>query len=94
MPTQLITLVNHCFVCNDTCSTPQRLRYHLQALHNITVPPRKTGLRHKRTGDITFVTMEPGIQHDNVKQQLACPSCLFYCEQKSDLRTHVEDIHL
>ncbi|PHZ14037.1 uncharacterized protein RHIMIDRAFT_113451 [Rhizopus microsporus ATCC 52813] len=61
MTAQLITLVNNCFVCNDAFSTPQRLRYHLQALHDITVPPRKTGLKYKRTDNITFVTMDRGL---------------------------------
>ncbi|CEG82946.1 hypothetical protein RMATCC62417_16934 [Rhizopus microsporus] len=63
-------------------------------MHDITVPPRKTDVKHKRTDDITFVTMERGTQHDNAKQKLACPSCLFYYEQKSDLKSHFDDVHL
>ncbi|ORE07253.1 hypothetical protein BCV72DRAFT_262204 [Rhizopus microsporus var. microsporus] len=63
-------------------------------MHDIIVSPRKTGVKHKRTDDITFVTMERGTQHDSTKQQLACPSCLFYYEQESDLKSYFDDVHL
>ncbi|KAL1936648.1 hypothetical protein VTP01DRAFT_782 [Rhizomucor pusillus] len=38
--------------------------------------------------------MDMGTQNDDIKQQHACPSCLFYCELKIELELHINVTHL
>ncbi|CAO3687489.1 hypothetical protein G6F70_009340 [Rhizopus microsporus] len=89
---QLIALANNCFLCPEAdFTTPQNLRKHLMNVHQLQLPGRPMGVKHRDTADIVYIARKT--IHPNVNVNNACPSCCFHSIDIEDLKQHVETNH-
>jgi hypothetical protein len=89
---RLVALVNKCFLCPDAdFTTPQNLRKHLMNVHQLQLPGRPLGLKHRDTHDIAYISQKKN--HPNVEIRNSCPSCRFHSIQTEDLKMYVETEH-
>ncbi|CAO3687485.1 unnamed protein product [Rhizopus microsporus] len=55
---QLIALANNCFLCPEAdFTTPQNLRKHLMNVHQLQLPGRPMGVKHRDTADIVYLAI-------------------------------------
>ncbi|OAD77796.1 C2H2-type zinc finger transcription factor [Phycomyces blakesleeanus NRRL 1555(-)] len=89
--TKLVTILQQCFECRKTYSTPQSLREHMQK-HNIQLPQRITGIRRYNNDEYTYVKATKS--HDDIEKHFGCPACIAHCMEIDELKTHYYANHL
>ncbi|KAL0080413.1 C2H2-type zinc finger transcription factor [Phycomyces blakesleeanus] len=89
--TKLVTILQQCFECRKTYSTPQSLREHMQK-HNIQLPQRITGIRRYNNDEYTYVKATKS--HDDIEKHFGCPACIAHCMEIDELKTHYYVNHL
>ncbi|KAG1111392.1 hypothetical protein G6F42_015048 [Rhizopus arrhizus] len=78
---KLIIIVNKCFKCEGSVSSPQRLREHLN-IHGITIPSRSLGFRRKNNEQYTFVKC--GNHHGLIEAHAGYPACSAHYADNND----------
>lgn len=79
-----------CHICNHTFDDAPRLRRHLLAQHNFSVPPTKRGNRRYDSEMYSYVKCLGKRDNHLVSKHYACTSCLKHFSTLTELGSHIK----
>ncbi|RCI03223.1 hypothetical protein CU098_011482 [Rhizopus stolonifer] len=92
---RIIALVYNCFLCPETeITAAQNLMKHLNRTHNLDLPARAPGTKHRNTTEFAYIRHTNTLCNPAIENHHACPSCFSHFVEKGDLKIHVQKEHV